>query len=72
MSVQCFDWTVQSAGCFRSTLWFINIYVFVGVSVVTLGVLWFCLPPYFDVFIASLVPVTLAETKKNLIKEDML
>lgn len=42
-----------------------------GVSV-TLGVLWFCLPTYFDVFIASLVSATLAESKKNLIIEDTL
>lgn len=61
---------IKPAGCFRSASCFINIYVFVGVSVVTLDVLRFCLPPYFDVFIASLVPVHLAESKKYLIKGD--
>lgn len=63
---------IKPAGCLTITSCFINIYVFVGVSVVTLGVLWFCLPPYFDVFTASVVPVNLPESKKYLIKEDAL
>lgn len=61
---------IKPAGCFRNTSCFINIYVFMGVSVVRWDVLWFCLPPYFDVFIASLVPVHLVESKKYLIKGD--
>lgn len=61
---------IKLAGCLRSTSCFINIYVFVGVSAVTLDVLWFCLPPCFEVFIASLVPVHLVGTKKYLIKGD--
>lgn len=52
----------------KSAHYFINIHVFVGVSVVTLDVLLFCLPPWFDVFIASLVLVKLAESEKDLIK----
>lgn len=75
VNMQCFHWSIQiwivqskSIGCFISAHCFINIYVFVGVSVVMLGVLWFCLPLCSDVFIASLVLVSLAESKKDLIK----